>query len=61
MNSLIHFKKIRTVVKLMLALLIAAFVNVVAAEAILIPLHYPAAAFNPALHTHIEVVCKVVP
>ncbi len=38
MNSLIQFKKIRTVKKLMLALLIAAVVNVPAAEAILIPL-----------------------
>ena len=38
MNSLIQFKKIPTLKKLMLALLIAAVVNVPAAEAILIPL-----------------------
>ncbi len=38
MNSLIQFKKIRTMKKLMLALLIAAVVNVPAAEGILIPL-----------------------
>jgi len=38
MNSLIQFKKIRTMKKLMLALFIAAVVNVPAAEAILIPL-----------------------
>jgi hypothetical protein len=38
MNSLIQFKKMRTVKKLMLALLISAVVNVPGAEAILIPL-----------------------
>ena len=38
MNSLIQFQKIRTVKKMMLALLVAAVVNVPAAKAILIPL-----------------------
>ena len=38
MNSLIQFKKIPTLKKLMLAMLMAAVVNVPAAEAILIPL-----------------------
>src|SRR5438093_13079668 len=38
MNSLIQFKKIPTLKKLMLALLIAAAVNLPTAEAILIPL-----------------------
>ena len=38
MNSLIQFKKIRTVKRLVLALLVAAVVNVPASEAILIPL-----------------------
>jgi hypothetical protein len=38
MNSLIQFQKIRTMKKMMLALLVAAVVNVPAAKAILIPL-----------------------
>jgi len=38
MNSLIQFQKIRTVKKMMLALLVAAVVNVPAAKAILISL-----------------------
>jgi hypothetical protein len=38
MNSLIQFQKIRTVKKMMLALLVAAVVNVPAAKAILVPL-----------------------
>ena len=38
MNSLIEFQKMRTVKKMMLALLVAAVVNVPAAKAILIPL-----------------------